>query len=66
MRSVTTAPLSPRSVGTRGAASLKKATRKAVKSAALCAFVISMPQLALAADTTINTAETTTQGPTVP
>ena len=66
MRSVTTAPLSPRSVGTRGAASLKKATRKAVKSAALCAFVISMPQLALAADTTINTAETTTQGPTTP
>jgi uncharacterized protein with beta-barrel porin domain len=66
MRSVTKAPLSPRSVGTRGAASLKKATRKAVKSAALCAFVISMPQLALAADTTINTAETTTQGPTTP
>ena len=66
MRSVTTAPTSSRSVGARGAASLKKATRKAVKSAALCAFVISMPQLALAADTTINTAETTTQGPTVP
>jgi uncharacterized protein with beta-barrel porin domain len=58
--------MSSRSVGARGAASLKKATRKAVKSAALCAFVISMPQLALAADTTINTAETTTQGPTVP
>jgi uncharacterized protein with beta-barrel porin domain len=66
VRSVTTAPMSSRSVGARGAASLKKATRKAVKSAALCAFVISMPQLALAADTTINTAETTTQGPTVP
>jgi hypothetical protein len=58
--------MSSRSVGARGAASLKKATRKAVKSAALCAFVISMPQLALAADTTINTAETTTQGPTTP
>ena len=58
--------MSSRSVGASGAASLKKATRKAVKSAALCAFVISMPQLALAADTTINTAETTTQGPTTP
>jgi uncharacterized protein with beta-barrel porin domain len=58
--------MSSRSVGARGAASLKKATRKAVKSAALCAFVISMPHLALAADTTINTAETTTQGPTTP
>jgi len=41
-------------------------TSKAVKSAALCAFVISVPQLALAADTTINTAQTTTQGPTTP
>jgi hypothetical protein len=58
--------LSSGAAGTRGAASLKKATRKAVKSVALCAFVISMPQLALAADTTINTAETTTQGPTTP
>jgi uncharacterized protein with beta-barrel porin domain len=41
-------------------------TSQAVKSAALCAFVISTPQLGLAADTTINTAQTTTQGPTTP
>lgn len=41
-------------------------TSQAVKSAALCAFVISTPQLVLAADTTINTAQTTTQGPTTP
>ena len=58
--------MSSRSVGARGAASLNKATRKAVKSVALCAFIISIPQLSLAADTTINTAETTTQGPTTP
>ena len=68
MRSVTTAPLSSRSVRTRGGCKPEqsKAAAQAVKSVALCAFLISMPQLALAADTTINTAETTTQGPTTP
>lgn len=45
---------------------LERVTSQAVKSAALCAFVISTPQLGLAADTTINTAKTTTQGPTTP
>ncbi len=43
---------------------LQKGARQAVNSAALCALVIPIPQLALAADTTINTAQTTTQGPT--
>ena len=58
--------LQPRSVGTRGVVSRSKAAAQAVKSVALCAIVISTPQLALGADTTINTAETTTQGPTTP
>jgi uncharacterized protein with beta-barrel porin domain len=60
--------LSSRSVRTRGGCKPEqsKAAAQAVKSVALCAFLISMPQLALAADTTINTAETTTQGPTTP
>ncbi len=42
----------------------QKATRKAVKSVALATLIISISRLALAADTTINTAQTTTQGPT--
>jgi uncharacterized protein with beta-barrel porin domain len=60
--------MSSRSVRTRGGCKPEqsKAAAQAVKSVALCAFLISMPQLALAADTTINTAETTTQGPTTP
>ena len=68
MRSVTTAPTSSRSVRTRGGCKPEqsKAAAQAVKSVALCAIVISTPQLALGADTTINTAETTTQGPTTP
>ena len=57
-------PLSSEVAGTKGAGSLKKAFKKAVKSIVLCALVMPMPQLALAAETTINTAETTTQGPT--
>ena len=36
----------------KGAASLKKATRKAVESVVLCALVIPVPQLALAANET--------------
>ncbi len=44
----------------------QKATRKAVKSVALATLIISISRLALAADTTINTAQTTTRGPTPP
>jgi len=57
--------LSSGSTGARGAASFKKAASKAVKSAALCTMALSLLQAARA-DTVINTAETTTQGPTTP
>ena len=48
------------------ATNLSNAAAQAVKSVVMCAVVISMPQLGYAADTTINTAKTTTQGPIVP
>ena len=49
-----------------GRAVLTKVTARAVKSAALCTFAISFPQLAFADTTIINGPVTTTQGPTNP
>ena len=58
--------LSCGAAGTRGVASRSKSAAQAVKSVALCAFVISMPQLALADTTTIDGPVTETLGPTNP
>ena len=50
----------------RNKTSKSRADGKAIKSAALCALAISLPRVALADTTTINSAITGTQGPTSP